>query len=318
MLEILSVTAPVFLLIGLGYAAVRASVFARGDMRILGAFVINFALPAMLFKALAQRAFDDIMNPGYLLAYALGSIIALTCGLLLARYVLKRDFQSSVVVGMGSAMSNSAFIGLPVIMPLLGPLTSVALVLSMLVENLLMLPLIFTLADSGGADGHSKGQVLRGTLVRLVKNPLVIAIVLGFAVSLSGLHIPQPLFKAVDMLSLASTAVALFTIGGNLSGIVVQGMRRDLGLIAFGKLLLHPAAVWAAVSFVPGITPELQAAAVLFASLPMFSIYGILGQKYGLESMCSGALLVATSASFVTIGFVIWVMKAGTRIPALF
>lgn len=56
---------------------------------------------------------------------------------------------------------------------------------------------------------------------------------------------------------------------------------------------------------IPGIAPELQAGAVLFACMPMLSIYPIFGQKYGLETMCSAAVVVATVASFVSISVVI-------------
>ena len=82
MLEILAITVPVFILIGLGYAAVRTAVLNEAGMRALGRFVIVFALPAMLFQALAQRRFDEIMNSGYLAAYALGSLTAFSARIL--------------------------------------------------------------------------------------------------------------------------------------------------------------------------------------------------------------------------------------------
>ena len=48
-LNILTVTTPIYLLIGLGYLAVRVGWFSRTDMRVLGQFVLRFALPALLF-----------------------------------------------------------------------------------------------------------------------------------------------------------------------------------------------------------------------------------------------------------------------------
>ena len=103
MLEILSITSPIFILIGLGYFAVRAALFSRADMRVLGTFVIRFALPAMLFKALSERPFDEVMNSGYLIAYALGSLAAMGAAILLALKWRKRDFLSSVIIGMGAS-----------------------------------------------------------------------------------------------------------------------------------------------------------------------------------------------------------------------
>jgi len=316
-LEILSITSPIFILIGLGYFAVRAALFSREDMRVLGTFVIRFALPAMLFKALSERPFDEVMNSGYLIAYALGSLAAMGAAILLALKWRKRDFLSSVIIGMGASSSNSAFIGLPVAVQVLGPVGSVAMALCLLVENLLMLPLLLIMADRAGHKRASIVAMLRGTLASLFRNPMLVAIAIGFAFALFGLALPAPLSKVVDMLSFASGPLALFVIGGSLAGMSVKGMVADVTLITVAKLVLHPAAVLIAVLLVPGIGPELQAAAVLIACVPMFSIYAIMGQKYGLEGMCSAALVVATVASFVSISIIIWAMELTGFIPAL-
>jgi hypothetical protein len=317
LIEILSITSPIFILIGLGYCAVRVAFFSRADMRVLGTFVINFALPAMLFKALSQRSFGEVMNSGYLLAYALGSLFAMSVAIVIALKWRKRDFQSSVIVGMGASLSNSAFIGLPVAVQVLGPIGSVAMALSMLVENLLMLPLLLVMADRSDHKSASVLSMLRGTFARLLRNPMLLAIAIGFAFALFGLKLPAPLSRVVEMLSFASGPLALFVIGGSLAGMAVKGMIADVSLIAVAKLVLHPAAVLVGVLLIPGIDPELQAAAVLIACVPMFSIYAIMGQKYGLESMCSAALVVATVASFVSISMIIWIMKSAGFIPAL-
>ena len=147
MLAILSITAPIFLVIALGFVAVRSGFFARADMRVMGSFVINFALPAMLFKALSQRSFGEAMQMDYLAVYAVGSLIAVASTAALARKWRKRDLQSSSIFGMGSGMSNSAFIGYPVVSQALGPIASVAMALNMLVETLLILPIVMVTAD---------------------------------------------------------------------------------------------------------------------------------------------------------------------------
>ena len=51
-------------------------------------------------------------------------------------------------------------------------------------------------------------------------------------------------------------------------------------------------------------------AAIIFASVPMLSIYPILAQRYPLEGFCAPALLVATLASFVTVSGALWAMDS--------
>jgi predicted permease len=68
MLYILSITVPIYLLIALGYLAGRRGWFTKPEMRVLGRFVIQLALPSLVFQALAQRKFTEILNGEYLLA----------------------------------------------------------------------------------------------------------------------------------------------------------------------------------------------------------------------------------------------------------
>ena len=75
--DILAITGPIYLTIALGFATTRLGLFSKSDLRVLGKFVINLALPALLFNALAQRSLGEILNGRYLLVYAAGSLLAL-------------------------------------------------------------------------------------------------------------------------------------------------------------------------------------------------------------------------------------------------
>lgn len=309
MLSIVSVTIPVYLLIGLGYLAARRDWFAPAEMRVFGRFVIQFALPALVFQALAQRRFSEILNGRYLLVYATASLLVLLGAWFVARRVQGRGAAFSALFGMGMGFSNSGFVGYPIVMQLLGPTAAVALALCMLVENVLLLPLTLALAE-GHTGTRSWHGVLRQTLARLAKNPLILAIAAGLAVSLLGLEIPAPVAKGVGLLAGASTALALFVIGGSLKGLQLRGRLRDVGLVALGKLLLHPLAVLAMLYFVPVAEP-LRTAVVLFAAMPMLSIYPILAQPHGEEAFCAAALLLATVLSFLTVSLWVGLMTLG-------
>ena len=78
MLDILAITGPIYLTIVLGFVATGLGRFAKADMRVFGRFVINLALPALLFNALAQRQIGEILNASYVLAYLAGTLIVLT------------------------------------------------------------------------------------------------------------------------------------------------------------------------------------------------------------------------------------------------
>ncbi len=82
-------------------------------------------------------------------------------------------------------------------------------------------------------------------------------------------------------------------------------------MVAAGKLLLHPLAVLAVLLMLPGLDATLRTAAVVFACMPMLSIYPLLAQKHGEQAFSAAALLVATLASFATISAWLWLLDAG-------
>ena len=310
MLDILAITGPIYFCIAVGFAVTRWGLFAKTEMRVLGKFVINLALPALLFNAISQRPLREVMHTDYLMAYALGSFTMLLAGYAWARYVQRSATSYRAYFAMGMACSNSGYVGYPVALLALGPVAGVALALNMVVENLMVLPVLITLADADKkSEGHAL-QVLAHTLGRLLRNPMIAAIVLGFAYSLSGWQLPGPVARTINVFAQASSALALCVIGGTLVGLQIKGMRRQVSKITFGKLILHPLAVWVAATWVvPIADPQLRMAAITFAAMPMLGIFPIMAQRHGHEDTAAAALLITTIVSFFTLSGLLWLLK---------
>jgi malonate transporter and related proteins len=308
MLEILSITGPIYLIIALGYGATRWGGFATADMRVLGKFVIQLALPAMLFSALAQRSVREVFNLQYLAAYALACGAVLVLGFVWTRRVTRQSMSFSSMVAMGMGCPNSGFVGYPVLFLVLGgSVASVSLALNVLVENLLLVPVLLVLSDLGD---HRKGAwhlVLWQSLKGLLRNPMVLSMAAGVAASLAGVTLPAPLSRTVQLFAQASGALSLFVIGGSLVGLHIKGTLGTVAKISAGKLLLHPLAMLLVLGWVvPVDDPQLRAAALLSCAMPMLGIYAILSQRHGHEGTASAALLVTTVASFVTLSAFLW------------
>lgn len=310
MLDILIVTTPIFLLIGLGYGSVRLGYFDAGHLGPLSAFVVRVALPVLMFKSVSQRSFGEVLNLRYLAAYGLGSLATFAAGLAWSRWVRRQPLEAGAVQGLGMSCSNSAFIGLPIVHLLLGTVASLALALCMLIENLIMLPLSLALADSAG-QRHVRFRVaFLHSMLGLRYNSLVMAICVGLVFSALALPLPAPLVRAIDLMAAGSAPAALFYIGGCLVGLPVRQLLADVGVVAVGKLWLHPGLVALAMWLLWPTGGELALAGVLMASMPMMSIYPVIGRQHGQQGFCAAALLAATVASFFTIGVNIWILRA--------
>ena len=306
MLHILAITGPIYIAIALGFFTTRAGLFHKADMRVFGKFVLNLALPAMLFNALARHPIQEILNTSYLLAYLAGSLLMLALGYNARRRLGRRDALQSSCDAMGMTCSNSGFVGFPILLLTLAPVAGVALALNMVVENTVMIPLLLAMAER--ARGHATGwrHMLLDTVRRLAANPMVIGLLLGFLMSLSGARLPLALERSIDLFAQASGALSLFVIGGTLTGLSFEGLLGKIAPIVGGKLLLHPLAVLGAASALPllglaPLSPQLKTAAVLSAAMPMMGTYTILAQAYGQEDTAAAALLGATLTSFFSI-----------------
>jgi predicted permease len=311
MLDILSITSPIYIIIALGFLMTRFGVFARTDMRVFGKFVINLALPALLFRALAQRQIGEIVNVTYLLAYLLGSLAVIGAGYLWSRRLAGLSPTTSTFYAMGMACSNSGYVGYPILLLTLAPVAGVAVALNMIVENLFVIPLLLFMAERERR-GSGSWRVVGKSLARLATNPLILAMFAGLGVSALSWKLPEPLTRSVDMLATSCSALALFVIGGMLVGLPMRGMGRTVAPIAVGKLIGHPLAVLLALAVLPavglaGIDPSLRMAAVLMAAMPMMGIYPTLALAYGQEGFSAAALLVCTIASFFTLSGLLWV-----------
>ena len=301
-MPILDITAPIFLVIALGYGAVRLGFFARGDVATLSAFALRFTLPALIFRALAQRPLREIADAGYLVGYAGASLAVFALVFVVSRTLQGTDTARSALKAMAASVANSGFIGFPIVLAAMGPADAgLGLALNMLIENLIMIPLTLAIAESGGRAGETLPRMVLDTARRLAGTPMIQAIVVGLLFSLSGLGLPLVLTRTIDMLAGASATVSLFAIGGALVGLRTGGMMRDIALPIVGKLVVHPLAVAAAMALLPGVTPDLRKMAVLFAAIPVLTLFPLLGERFGAQAMCSAILLVQIVLSFATV-----------------
>ncbi len=310
MAEVLGIVFPIFAAAALGFGLVRFAVFSPADMRVMGRYVLHIALPALLCGAIARRDMAEVLNPGYLWVFALGGLatIAVTYALVWAQGVgpARRG-----VAAMGASCPNSGYVGFPVMLLVFPDLAGVILALNFVVENFLLIPLCLLLMDlSRPRAGRSILRVMGGVFWGLLKRPMVMGLLAGFAISLSGLALPAPVLRTLDMLAASSSALALVVIGGSLAGLSVQGDKWLGSQIALAKLVLHPALVAGALVVAPMLglpVPDgaLATAVVLSAAMPMFGIYPILAQEYGHQGLASLALLLATVGAAISLSFLL-------------
>lgn len=306
-MDLLAINGPIFLVIGAGFAAVRAGYVPAVGLRVLGDFVIRVALPALILASFARTPLAQIIRPGYVAGYALGSLGTFALAILVGRQGFGLPLDRAAVLGLGMAASNSGFMGYPVAQGIFGAEPAgLFLAQCMIVENLLILPLGTSLQGGGGA-----WSTLRATVAGMIRNPIVIALAAGLVLSAARVRLPGEVLGALDLLRQVSAPLALFVLGGTLAALPLGGMLGPALGVTAGKLVLHPVLVFAAMTLV-GADPGLRAAATLFAAMPMLTIFPLLAQRTGAAALAAAALVAATALSFLTLGLATrWLGLAG-------
>lgn len=302
MLAILGITFPIYAAIALGYATTSGGWFRPTDMQVLGRYVLNIALPALSFHAVATRSVAEVFNPTYMSVYLIGGLATIAMAWTWFRVTDANASRRGVAV-MGATCANSGFVGYPVMLLAFPDMAGAILAMNMLVENLVIIPIVLAIMEMGREGAHD-GPIakLRRVMLGVLKRPMVIALAAGFVVSISGLTLPEPILRLFDMLAASASALALFVIGGSLVGLPLIGNRALALQITFGKLFLHPALVFLALLLLgSGLSPELQAAVILSAAMPIFTIYTVFAMEYGREGVASIALLGTTVGAFFTL-----------------
>lgn len=309
MLAILSITFPIYGAIALGYLTTRRGWFKSTDMRVLGGYVMNIALPALLFQAVATRPVAEVFHPAYMSAFLLAGLGVIAVAWVWFGITGVAGARRGVAV-MGTTCPNSGFVGFPVMLLAFPDLAGSILAMNMLVENFVLIPICLALIEMGRDGPHdSLFAKLRDVIWSVVKRPMVIALVLGLLVSLAGLNLPETGARFLGMLAASASALALFVIGGSLVGLPLKGQKSLAAQIAIGKLLLHPALIVVVLALLGlALPPDLRAALILSAAMPIFGVYTVFAMEQGEEGVASIALLATTLAAFVTLSLFLAVL----------
>ena len=298
---LLEVVLPVFLVIGFGYAAVGRGLFSDAGADALMRFTQKFAIPCLLFDAMASLDLGASFDPRLLVSFYAGAVAGFAAGLLGGRYLFGRDWADAVAIGFCCLFSNSLLLGVPISERAYGA--------GSLASNYAIIalhaPVCYTIGITAmeiarGGGGAGRRAVLGSILRAMVSNALVIGIVLGVAVNVSGLVIPAVVDEALALMIRAALPAALFGLGGVLWRYRPAGDMRAIAYTVAVSLLLHPAVTWATGAAAGLPDQAFRAAVITGAMAPGVNAY-VFADMYGrARRVAASSVLVGTAATVVT------------------
>lgn len=301
MQTLITVILPVFLLIGFGYVAAWRGLFSEANVDSLMRFATNFAVPVLLFRAIARLDLSADFDLVLLGTFYTGSLLCFCAGLFGAHFLFKRDWEDSVAIGFICLFANSLMLGLPITEQAFGADAMAGNYAIVALHSPFCYGLGITVMEIVRARGKSLTQVALTVLKAMFRNALIVGISLGFLVNFSGLPLPEPIRDSVDLMATAALPVALFGMGGVLFRYRPEGDFRVIAYCCVISLILHPTIVyflgtWNALSI------DNMRSAVLTASMaPGINSY-LFASLYGRgQRTAASTVLIATTLSILTI-----------------
>lgn len=313
MLEIFNVTAPFFALIACGYGAAWRSLLPENSIPALNIFVLYFALPCMMFRFTIATPFAQIFSAQVFLSYMVAGLLTLAIFMCVYRLASKTPLHRSVYPGLAVVWSNWGYMGFALIPAFLGKEALPIIVAAGMADLFVVLSVALALGSAGpGSPGSGTAAlmaIVRGAVLRVMKNPMIWAVILGAAGSAAGLTLPAAPDQLVRLLGSAAVPVALFAIGVSLYRPGVPILQADVMMITGGKLLLQPYIAAVVAIYLFGLSTYEMHVLVLMAALPVAGAVFLFAERAGSDSEAiSGAILVSTVLAFISFSALCWAM----------
>jgi len=311
-LAILLVTFPFFALVLCGWIAARRGMLPLEAIPGLNTFVLYFALPCMLYRFGASTPVAQLLDAAAVAVYLPCALlmVALTVWFSLNRRIRWNDAAFGALV---AAFPNTGFMGVPLLVALLGAGAAGPAILTILVDLLVTTSLCIALSRLDGADEHGASKAAAKALKGVAANPMPWAIVAGAVMSWLQLEPIKPVMQTLGLLADAASPVALFTIGAVLARSQAVAAREAHGPmpvadylpVALAKLVAHPLLVFGvgrgAIAFGLPLDPFALTVMVLVAALPSASNVSLLSERFGADTgRIARIILITTAAAFLT------------------
>lgn len=304
---------PVFALIMTGWLCARYKLLNALSMEGLNKFVIYLALPAQLFDAMSHARLSDLAQPGFYWAFSIGMLATAGLHTFLARKN-KSPQTDKIIQSMTAAYSNAGFMGIPLSLIVFGKAGLSPAIITTLFTVSLLFALTIMWIEMTRLDQGRFGSVMLKVGLALIKNPLLIAPILGICWSALDLSMPSAIDRYINLLGEAATPCALVAIGLFLAANPIRGFDHSVLRIVFLKIGFQPL-LTALLAFYVFDMPRMWAQiAILSSALPVGTGPFMMAQIYQRDASASAqAILISTLCSVITISFILaWISQTSS------
>jgi predicted permease len=263
----------------------------------LNKFVMLIGVPSLIFLLLSNAPVSEF-NFKMLSGYFFVEVIIYLTGFSIAKFIFHRDTKESVLIGLCIALTNHVLFALPIAETLFGKDYTKPIITIISMDGLFLFAGTIILLDFLS----TKAETFADTFKKIVLNPPLLAVLMGFIFGLSRSKIPVGIEVFLNTVAVSASPVLLFALGIILSRPYKDGNLALPLTMAFLKLVIHP--VFAGVLFTTALAlpPEFKNPAIMTAAAPCGLMSFMLALNYKVSvDIIARAILLSSVGSTITI-----------------
>jgi hypothetical protein len=298
----------------LGFICTKTRWLSKTQLNTLSQFTFSVSIPAFLFYQMAKADFSEQVSPQLFIAFYLPVLTcyAITWLINYFFYPINRLKQqsitsdnkkaSSAVFALSASYSNTIIVGLPVLLAALGEQVLGIIFLIVTFHSAMLFTLTSAMAAS--ATTNKKSGKLKGLIFikKTINNPLIISILAGLLVNLSGIALPNFVWDSLALISKPAISLALFILGASLAFYQVRNTFLFISIACVSKLILLPTLVLLTSQTIFNLEPFIVTVLVLLSACPTgVNAYLIASSHQQHQQTTAGTVVLSTLLSIITI-----------------
>lgn len=307
----INATAPVFLLMVLGYGLQKVGWISESFASEMNKFVFRLPLPVMVFRQLAMTDIASAWDGRFVLFCFAATLLSIGLVTLVSRAAVSDPSARGEFI-QASYRSSAALLGIAYITNIYGDagMTPLMILGAVPLYNIMAVVVLTVTSPANKGGSGIDAALIRRTLWGIVKNPIIIGIAAGFAWSLLRLRVPQILDKVTGNISNLASPLGLIAMGASVDLRKAGGELKSAALATLIKLILLCAVFLPAAAALGFRREKLVAILVMLGSATTVSSF-VMAKNMGHEGTLTSTTVVMTTvlASF-TLTFWIWLTRS--------
>ena len=287
---------PLFLIITVGFGVKRLGWIGPEDVRRFNKVCFYTFMPVMLFYNIYTSDFSHAVRLSYAL-FVVGMALAMILLAFLITLAVEKTPERRGVMIQAAFRSNFVLLGLPIAQELL-PNASfgvTALMIAIVVPIYNMMSVVVLEYFRGSKP--KLGEVL----LAVIKNPLIIASVVGLLMKALHITLPDVLVSFAGKMNSAATPLILLLLGASFEARQLSRYKKQLLVCVGLRLVVFPGVILALAATLGLRNIEFVTLLAMIAAPTAVNSFNMAQQLGGDSELAGSAVVVSTAASFFTL-----------------